>query len=210
MMHVNRAPAPEHFARLVGNPGGAFLRSTPKPTEAQWRNHAYWSRVQCDLYDAYDGICNFSCHWIPRVTGSITVEHYKPKSKYPNKAYVWSNFRLMCGPLNGRKGDYEDVLDPFRVTDGTFIIEFPSLLVKPAPNLTRYMAGRVMATIARLQLNDEGTCIKARERYVKQYCQGLIDFAHVAREAPFIAYELTRQGLEDAIKGIMGYPPATP
>jgi putative SOS response-associated peptidase YedK len=31
---------------------------------------------------------------------------------------------------------------------------------------------------------------------------------HVQREAPFIAYELTRQGLVDAIKEIMGYPPA--
>ena len=210
MMHVNPVPAPADFARRVGDRGRAYLRTTPNPTTAQWRNHDYWSEVKWDLYDAYDGICNFSCHWIPRDTGSITVEHYKPKSKYPNKAYVWSTFRLMCGTLNGRKRDYEDVLDPFRVVDGTFIIEFPSLLVKPAPNLSRYMAKRVLATIARLQLNDEGTCIKARERYVKQYCQGLIDFAHVEREAPFIAYELTRQGLVDAIKGIMGYPPATP
>jgi len=210
MMHVNPVPAPAHFARLVGDRGRAYLRTTPNPTTAQWRNHDYWSEVKWDLYDAYGGICNFTCHWIPRDTGSITVEHYKPKSRYPNKAYVWSNFRLMCGTLNGRKGDSENVLDPFRVADGTFIIEFPSLLVKPAPNLTRYMARRVLATIARLQLNDEGTCIKARERYVKQYCQELIDFAHVAREAPFIAYELTRQGLVCAIKGIMGYPPATP
>ena len=125
-------------------------------------------------------------------------------------ANVWSNFRLMCGTLNGRKGDYEDVIDPFRVANGTFALDFPSLFVKPAPNLSRHMANRVSATIARLQLNDEGTCIKARERYVKQYCQGLIDFALVEREAPFIAFELTRQGLEDAIKTIMGYPPATP
>jgi hypothetical protein len=116
----------------------------------------------------------------------------------------------MCGTLNGRKCDYEDVLDPFRIVDRTFIIEFPSLLIKLAPNLTRYMAKRVLATIDRLQLNDEGTCIKARERYVKQYCQGLIDFAHVVREAPFIGYELNRQGLVQAIKGIMGYTPATP
>jgi len=169
MMHVNPVPAPAHFARLVGDPGRAYLRITPHPTTAQWRNHDYWSEVKWDLYDAYGGICNFTCHWIPRDTGSITVEHYKPKSRYPNKAYVWSNFRLMCGTLNGRKRDYEDVLDPLRVADGTFIITFPSLLVKPAPNLTRYTARRVLATIARLQLNDEGTCIKARERYVKQY-----------------------------------------
>jgi hypothetical protein len=209
MMHVNRVSAPANFAKLVGNPGRAYLRTTPNPTTAQWRNHDYWSKVKWNLYEAYDGICHFTCHLIPRDTGSITVEHYKPKSKYPQKAYAWSNFRLMCGTLNGRKGEYEDVLDPFRVADGTFIIDFPSLLLKPAPKLTRHMARRVLATIARLQLNDEGTGIKARGRYVKAYCQGQISFAHLKTEAPFIAYELTRQGLVDAIKQIMGYPPTT-
>ena len=53
MMHVNPVPTPAHFARLVGDPGRAYLQTTPSPTTAQWRNHDYWSKVKLDLYDAY-------------------------------------------------------------------------------------------------------------------------------------------------------------
>ena len=66
-------------------------------------------------------------------------------------------------------------------------------------------AQSVRNTIARLGLNDEDTCLKSRERYIKHYCLDMIDFRHLLSEAPFIAKELQRQNLVESIKEIMDY-----
>jgi hypothetical protein len=205
MMHVDEQPQPSDFASRVSTRGAKFLAKTPHPADKQWRSHDYWIAIKVDLYEVYGGICNFVCHWIPPDTGSITVEHFKPKHKYPKEAYKWSNFRLMCGTLNGRKGIHEDVLDPFKIDNGMFVIDFPSLLVKPSDTLNAAQAAQVRATISRLKLNDEGTCVKARERYVKRYCKGMIDFALLKCDSPFLAYELERQDLVEGIRTIMVY-----
>lgn len=205
MMRVDLKPEPPVFEDRVRKKGQRYLAKVPSPTKQQWAEHAYWTDVKFALHDAYCGICNFVCHWIPPDTGSITVEHYKPKAKYPADAYEWANYRLMCGTLNGRKSDYEDVLDPFGITNGMFVLDFPSLFVKPSKEINAGLQARVKATIDRLKLNDEGTCIKARARYLKRYCLGEVDFPYLKSDAPFIAFELERQGLVTDIKTIMVY-----
>jgi hypothetical protein len=107
--------------------------------------------------------------------------------------------------LNGRKGNHEDVLDPFRIENGWFVIDFPSLLVKPARGLDETLIRRIRTTIIRLGLNDEDTCLKSREKYVKDYCKQKISFDFLREEAPFIAFELERQNLVTTINKIMGY-----
>ena len=56
-----------------------------------------------------------------------------------------------------------------------------------------------------LKLNDEGTCIKSRQRYVELYCQRRVDFEFLREEAPFIAMEIQRQGLKSSVRRIMGF-----
>ena len=157
-----------------------------------------------ELHDAYRGICAYSCHWIPYDTGGKTVEHFMAKSHFPNQAYEWSNFRLVCSTLNGRKGT-NNILDPFAIGNGWFVIDFPSLLVKPSIGLPDPLAQQVRETITSLGLNDEGTCLKGRERYIKNYCKNLVDFEYLRQEAPFIAQELERQDLVLDIVTMMDY-----
>ena len=110
----------------------------------------------------------------------------------------------MSGTLNGRKGIREDILDPFRIQNGWFVIDFPSLLIKPAQELEPILSQSVQITIDVLRLNDEGTCLQGRWAYVRDYCLGEIDFPHLSKKAPFIALELQRQGMVQKIKSIMG------
>jgi hypothetical protein len=205
MIHVQQQNEPAHFDNRVRQPGGRFLQNCPKPTTKQWSDHAYWTRVLLDLHTAYGGICAYSCHWIPYDTGARTVEHFKPKSKHPQDAYEWDNYRLVCNTLNGRKGD-QATLDPFEIPDGLFIIDFPSLLVKPAHGLPDDLKQQVIATRDVLKMNEESTCLKSRAEFIRDYCQGEITFTHLERRAPFLAKELLRQGLKEEIKNIMGYP----
>lgn len=202
MIHVEPQPPPDNFDKLVRQPGLKLLSQCPKPKGSQWKT--YWTKIAPDLHAAYGGICSYSCHFIQYDTGWRTVEHFKPKDDYPSDAYEWTNYRLVCGVLNGRKGK-RTVLDPFEIKDGWFVMEFPSLLVKPAQNLTEAQKVNVRSSCEILGLNDEGSCMNSRQQYVKDYCNGEITFDYLRRNAPFIAAELQRQNLIEEIKNIMIY-----
>jgi uncharacterized protein (TIGR02646 family) len=205
MIRVEPRPEPQNFDSLVRQPGYGYLSTRPNPSAKEWNKHSYWRRILKELHSSYKGICAYSCHWIPYDTGADTVEHFLPKTRYPMQAYEWSNYRLVCATLNSRKGDFEDVLDPFQIEDGWFTIDFPSLLVKPSKNLKKAQSDKVRLTIERLGLNDEDTCVKSRERYIKSYCLNDVSFDYLLLDAPFIAAELRRQNLVDSIKEIMNY-----
>ena len=210
MIPVTAQDEPSHFDERVRKKGAAFLDNCPNPTSQQFDNRAYWREVLPDLYTAYGKICAYSCQWIsPPPTGFRTVEHFKSKTKHPRLAYEWSNYRLVCGSLNGCKGDHEDVLDPFKVQVGWFVIRFPSLLVKPGNSLTRYREKQVTNTIVRLRLNDELTCLSGRWDWLEEYCK-LCDegdektaFSYLQRHAPFLAAELQRQKLRGKVAGLL-------
>lgn len=204
MIHIDVKPEPAKFNESVRGPGQEFIRQHPRPTDKQWSKNNYWKHVAKELHSAYEGICAYSCHWISYDTGWRTVEHFLPKSQYPEFAYDWNNYRLVCGVLNSRKGTRR-ILDPFLVENGWFIIRFPSLLVVPAPELDTNLQAKVKETCGILGLNDEDTCMKTRSKYVEDYCRGRINFDHLRQEAPFLATELERQGLVERIKEIMIY-----
>lgn len=206
MIRVKPQPEPAEFEALVRQPGRAFLEKVPKPDSKQFSRHRYWSEISRELFDAYDAICAYSCHWIPGDTGFKTVEHFRPKSKYPNHAYEWSNYRLVCGLLNGRKREHEDVLDPFKIEDGWFVLDFPSLLIKPAKGLEAGVRAQVIATRDRLKLNIDENCVEARRHWIEEYCRPENrDFGFLRRNAPFIAREIERQKLADKLPEIMAF-----
>lgn len=205
MIHIDIKDELEDFNDIVRIPGEQYLLTNPHPTSKQFNNHAYWRLILEEFHEVYGGICAYSCHWIPYDTGADTVEHVRPKVPYPEQAYEWTNYRLVCATLNGRKWTYEDVLDPASIETGWFQISFPSLLIKPNRTLKQDLKDQIQATIGRLKLNDESTCLKSRLRYIKNFCQRCINFTYLENNAPFIAMELQRQGLVDTINDIMGY-----
>jgi hypothetical protein len=197
-------PEPPHFSQKVEVPGQKFLKRTPNPTGKQWMSHAYWREILNDLDTAYNSICAYSCHWIPRDTGFRTVEHFKHKDDYPQDAYKWANYRLVCGTLNGRKG-IRTILDPFCVQEGWFVLNFSSLEVQPGEHISPVIAKQVKNTIDILGLNDEGTCLQARFSWLREYIQVPFPFSYLEKKAPFLASELKRQNLIEEIRWKMHF-----
>lgn len=194
MITITLQPEPPHFFEKVQKPGEDFLTQNPGIKGSKIKH--YWREIIPDLYDAYGGICAYSCHWVQYDTGAKTVEHFKPKDLYPQDAYRWDNYRFVCSILNGRKGNFEDVLDPFTLQDGWFIIHFPSLQLKPGMHLSSDQAICVNKTIQRLKLNDY-TCIRGRKDRLVPYLVGKYPYQYLAEIAPFLACELVRQQLID-------------
>jgi len=198
-------PEPANFNAKVRLPGRQFLRRTPHPTRKQWSKNNYWNKSIQDLGAAYGDICAYCAEWIPPITGACSVDHFVPKSSRPPLAYEWSNFRFAASRYNNLKGDFTDVLDPFSLSADWFILDFTSLQEKPNDILGAAEKLSVQKTLDRLQLNDQ-RAIDSRERWIDAYANGEITFDFLRRTAPFIAYELERQGLRQAIIQIVKSP----
>lgn len=201
MIPVKPQPEPADFEKKVRSKGVVFLQSVTQLKA--WDNREYWRECLKDLYGAYNQVCAYSAQWIPPIEGSSTVDHFIPKSVKPELAYEWSNFRLSCLKMNARKRDFQDVLDPFQMKPGWFTLNFPSLLVKPNPDLEESIKSQVRSTIKRLKLNDDDVCVKHRQDWLMRYCEEKFKFEFLKETAPFIAYELERQNLVDSIATIM-------
>jgi hypothetical protein len=205
MIPVIPQPEPPNFDEVVRQKGLRFLRkfTTTKPTTSQWKEHAYWNKLQVEFYNAYRGICAYSAHWVPR-SDNPNIDHYIPKFARPDLAYEWSNYRLACPFINGCKADFQDVLDPFTIQENWFTLDFPTLLVKPDSTLDEQKFAEIEYTIRRLKLNDD-KFLDVRSNWLQGYCTGEASFNCLKRNAPFIASELERQGLIEEIKVIMKY-----
>ncbi|HEV7509363.1 MAG TPA: hypothetical protein VGS07_31090 [Thermoanaerobaculia bacterium] len=179
---------PPDFDKRVRQPGLRALAKNPVDFSPFWRH------CVVQLWDAYQGICAYLCIYIPRGTGARSVDHLAPKSGHPSSAYEWSNYRLVCSLMNSRKREFEDVLDPFEIENGWFILDPTFLQVLPSPSLDATTRGQVQATINRLKLNDE-ECLEARWGFYREYIDGHMTFALFAKWSPFVAAELKRQGL---------------
>lgn len=194
MIPIKLKPEPPDFYEKVQCKGEAFLKRKPHANGSKLA--PYWRSIIPELREAYSGICAYTCHKIHGDTGSNSVDHFKSKSDYPQDAYKWENYRLVCGTMNGRKGKFEDVLDPFTLQEGWFELHFPSLQVVPNKNLGKDEIGQVKATIKRLKLNDY-ICIQGRKDRLQPYLNAKYPFCYLQEIAPFLASELERWNLQD-------------
>lgn len=212
MIRVELAPEPATFHEKVRQPGLSAIAELvgqppllPRPGPrrkpiAASRDEIpaekfppYWRDALDDLLAAYDRICAYICVYIEPVTGASSVDHMIPKSKRWQDVYEWANYRLACSPMNARKKEFADVLDPFEVRDGWFELELVGFQVMPSHSLDLETHGQVEATINRLKLNHKD-CRELRESYAKNYWERHIDLAYLERRAPFVARELRRLG----------------
>lgn len=202
MIPIQPRPEPSNFNDNVRMPGCQFLLQVHNPNTKQWGKNNYWRLCIRDLYREYQEICAYTGIWIP--ISAATVDHFVPKSVDPQQAYEWRNYRLSSLRANNKKGMDSEILDPFNIQYNWFLLDFPSLLVKP--NRSAIQLEAIKYSIKKLKLNDE-YFIMDRQHWLKEYCRTL-DLDHLKKHAPFIAYELVRQNLErDIIEMMQSYSP---
>ena len=188
MIRVELQPEPPDFDVSVRQPGLEAL------AERREKLPTYWRRCLDDLHAAYRGICAYVCIYIDKATGARSVDHFIAKSADPQLTYEWSNYRLACSLVTSRKGVFDDVLDPFEIEDGWFVLEFSFLQVYPNPDLDPISQRRAQDTIDRLGLSSK-ECCDARAEYFDDYIAEDITFSYLERRCPFVAKEMKRQAL---------------
>jgi hypothetical protein len=130
--------------------------------------------------------------WIP---SGYSLDHFRPKHRYPNLAYEWSNYRLAMDIVNNSKGNSEVSLDPFLVTNGWFILDKATLWVKSEPTLADAIRTRVQGTINALKLNHD-RLVRMRFQILRGYMDGKQRLDSIQEKYPFIAAEIMRQGIK--------------
>lgn len=201
MIKVAPPPAPQDFDDKVRNPGMIFLAEHPDPTNALWRTHRYWKHAHQQLYDSLGGICSYCSSFTPRKRDDsgldhTSIDHFIPKSREKNLAYEWSNYRLCRTRLNNRKGDFNDVIDPYLVDNGLFRFNFGNFFIVPDAGLSEGEKERVAASIQRLGLNEDESYVNERARVIYAYVDGSMSFDMVTRFYPFIALEIATQDFD--------------
>ncbi len=198
MLLTIQQPEPLQFNETVRQPGQKFLSKkgiSSGPTPKKFRWNSYWRKCIPDLYAAYNSTCAFSGLRIAQITGAKTVEHFLPKSLYPEQAYEWKNFRLVSARLNGRKRDWLDVMDPFLVPKYCFYIDFFTGLLTINPLISNEDYILADSTITRLKLNSDKTLVKNRLEAYEDYIARDISALIFQRENPFAYAEAVRQDL---------------
>ena len=98
--------------------------------------------------------------------------------------------------MNNRKGNHNDVLDPFTLPDRWFTLDFTSFLVFPYSALSGSKRNRVQETINRLELNTDNDYVQERVNVVQEYCIGKWTLATLDDFWPFIAREMIAQDFD--------------
>lgn len=198
-MRVQAKPEYSNFDKQVRQRGQRFLNSCPRPTRKQFKGHNYWAGALDDLRAAYNRLCAYTTRELV-YTGS--VDHFRPKSKYPHLAYEWDNYRFARQTINSRKGESEDVIDPFNVRDGWFTLDMPSCLIKPGHNIAKNIQDAVKATIDVLGLNSDDRLVDERCGLLVSLADGEITLEYLDRHCPFLSAEVRRQQAHGSLRQI--------
>lgn len=142
--------------------------------------------------------------YIPTPYG--TIDHFQPKSQRPNRAYEWDNFRLALYKMNSYKGDRTDIIDPFAVGPGWFVLDMPSCLIRPGGGLTPQQRQEVETTIDALKLNSDDSLVQERCDVMVMFAQGDVKLPFLQKRYPFLAAEVTRQGIQLTASSIFKSP----
>ncbi len=197
---VEQADEPADFDAKVRQKGLASLRkkgiALDQPVPEKTKLNPYWRNCLDELHSNYNGCCAYFAVFIERVTGGVSADHFIAKSNRAECIYEWSNYRLACLTMNSRKGDYDDVLDPFTIKKGWSHLELVSGRIYSNPALPPDIKDQVQETIARLGLDDPGNR-EMRCRHYNEYIFKDCTAAFLKKRSPFVYSEALRQGLLD-------------
>lgn len=105
----NQAIWTQNFQNAIDNYGG--YDKVPKDIKEAMLCHYRHKDIQSVLAESSHYKCAF-CECKPGESGNIEVEHFEPKSLYPQKAFEWNNLLPACRKCNEAKLDFDTGKEP--------------------------------------------------------------------------------------------------
>lgn len=89
---------------------GGYAKVPKEIKESMWVHYRHTS-IKEKLFASSYNKCAF-CEAKPGESGNIEVEHFKPKSLYPDFAFEWKNLLPVCRKCNDSKSNHDTVKEP--------------------------------------------------------------------------------------------------
>ena len=155
-MHwIDRGPEPDGIVQIHARYTQSWVqhyrhRVGRKPSDNYWRDfHNDMERVFCGLCAYCEELCKGE------------VDHFRPKSRFPELVYTWSNWLFACHDCNQAKGGRwptEGYVDPCATSkqshpESYFEFDVLTAEVLPREGLSQSRRNRAQKTITDLRLN---------------------------------------------------------
>ncbi len=105
----NKAKWTKELIDAIGLYGG--YDKIPDKIKDSLLSHYRHSDIQLELFKSSFFKCAF-CECKPAVSGNIEVEHFAPKSLYPDLTFDWDNLLPSCRKCNEAKQDFDTKIYP--------------------------------------------------------------------------------------------------
>lgn len=110
------------------------------------------------------------CDGFPLRNNDETIDHFRPKSKYPLLAYAWENLFPVCSACQSAKMEQFDELLLKPDEEGFdfqnyFIVDYITFELLPNPKATEHNKLRAEKTIELLGLKHKAHCTTRRHHY---------------------------------------------
>lgn len=156
----------EYAAKLAQQPNYRFAWK-------QWQGERVNRRLLPLLREMTEGHCAY-CDWFPMDTGTDpTIDHFRPKAKYPLDAYVWQNLYLACRHCQEKDDDHFDEAllrpdEPGYRYERFFVFNYADGTLSPNSAASDEDQRRARLTIDLLKLNARGRPA-ARQRELRRF-----------------------------------------
>lgn len=200
MMPCRRPPAPRLLAERADGWTAAWLRRREEDQGAEFRwpivdGRPLNQHLLPALDQMVDGHCAYCDGWPLDETGRPSIDHFRPKSRFPELAYAWDNLFHACQrcqePPDGKGARWsEDLLRPDASDfsfDRYFRYDVATGRLEPNPQASDADQRRARVTIELLGLNA-GSRPVGRKRARRHYGSYVDEvrpyrFVYEAREA---------------------------
>lgn len=121
MIQINKSPIPPKILlenkdlwtrELMDNilQFNSFAKIPKEIKDRMWQNYRH-PDIKEALFQASHNKCAF-CESKPAESGNIEIEHFKPKSLYPQLAFAWENLLPVCRKCNESKSSWDTEKEP--------------------------------------------------------------------------------------------------
>jgi uncharacterized protein (TIGR02646 family) len=150
-------------------------RRAADPSAEFWWPKQVNQRLLPELLAMTQAHCAYCDGWPMDATGQPTIDHFRPKSRYPHLAFAWGNLFPSCDRCQGSNGKGDEWNEALLKPDDLdysferyFVYDMVSGWLEPNPAASAPDYERALVTIDLLGLNEGGRPA-LRKRVLRDY-----------------------------------------